>query len=224
MGFKRSQDKMQRLSQRLRDGMTRTRHHGRGAGRDPARGRRLRALRLPRVARRLLRADRLRLGLSQVPPPGGLPGGAAERLADGLLRAGDTREGRPAPRHRGAADRRGELELEVHARAGERAGRPARRAPRACATRTACASRRGSRSPRERARRPFADLADLVRRVSLRRGELEALAELGALAAIDPRARTRRSALWQVAGLERDSHSLVRRPRARTTARLRSPR
>ena len=60
----------------------------------------------------------------------------------------------------------------------------------------------------ERARRPFADLADLVRRVSLRRGELEALAELGALAAIDPRARTRRSALWQVAGIERDSHSL----------------
>jgi len=60
----------------------------------------------------------------------------------------------------------------------------------------------------ERARRPFADLADLVRRVALRRPELEALAELGALAAIDPRARTRRSALWQVAGLERDSHSL----------------
>jgi error-prone DNA polymerase len=59
-----------------------------------------------------------------------------------------------------------------------------------------------------RAQRPFADLADLVRRVSLRQGELEALAELGALAAIDPRARTRRAALWQVAGLERDSHSL----------------
>ncbi len=59
-----------------------------------------------------------------------------------------------------------------------------------------------------RARRPFSDLADLVRRVSLRQTELEALAELGALAAIDPRARTRRSALWQVAGLERDSHSL----------------
>jgi error-prone DNA polymerase len=60
----------------------------------------------------------------------------------------------------------------------------------------------------ERARRPFADLADLVRRVSLRRGELETLAELGALARVDPRAHTRRSALWQVAGLERDSHSL----------------
>jgi error-prone DNA polymerase len=59
-----------------------------------------------------------------------------------------------------------------------------------------------------RAERPFADLADLVQRVALRRGELDALAELGALASIDARARTRRSALWQVAGLERDSHSL----------------
>ena len=47
-----------------------------------------------------------------------------------------------------------------------------------------------------------------MRRVSLRRDELDALAELGALAAIDPRAHTRRSALWQVAALERDSHSL----------------
>jgi error-prone DNA polymerase len=60
----------------------------------------------------------------------------------------------------------------------------------------------------ERARRPFDGLADLVRRVSFKRGELEALAELGALATLDPRARTRRSALWQVAGLERESHSL----------------
>jgi error-prone DNA polymerase len=59
-----------------------------------------------------------------------------------------------------------------------------------------------------REEQPFAALADLVQRVSLRRGELEALAELGALAAIDARARTRRSALWQVAGLERESHSL----------------
>ena len=151
MGFKRSQDKMQRLSQRLRDGMTRTWHHGRRAGRDPARGRRLRALRLPRVARRLLRADRLRLRLSQVPPPGGVPGGAAERLADGLLRAGDTREGRPAPRPRGAADRRGALGLEVHARAARRAG-AARRAPRA-ALRERPARADGARA-RGRARAP----------------------------------------------------------------------
>ncbi len=60
----------------------------------------------------------------------------------------------------------------------------------------------------ERGRRRFTDLADLVRRVCLRQPELAALAELGALASSDPRTRTRRSALWQVAGLERDSHSL----------------
>jgi error-prone DNA polymerase len=60
----------------------------------------------------------------------------------------------------------------------------------------------------ERAGRPFASAADLAKRVSLRRDELDALAELGALASIDPRAATRRSALWQVAALERDPGSL----------------
>jgi error-prone DNA polymerase len=44
--------------------------------------------------------------------------------------------------------------------------------------------------------------------VALRRDEIEALAELGALASIDPAARTRRSALWQVAAVERDPRSL----------------
>jgi error-prone DNA polymerase len=44
--------------------------------------------------------------------------------------------------------------------------------------------------------------------VALRRAELETLAELGALAALDPAARTRRSALWQIAALERDPASL----------------
>jgi error-prone DNA polymerase len=56
--------------------------------------------------------------------------------------------------------------------------------------------------------RPFADLGDLVRRVSLRRDELDVLAELGALASIDGESRSRRSALWQVAALERDPSSL----------------
>ena len=45
-------------------------------------------------------------------------------------------------------------------------------------------------------------------RVALRKGELDTLAELGALGSIDPAARTRRSALWQVAALERDPGSL----------------
>jgi error-prone DNA polymerase len=44
--------------------------------------------------------------------------------------------------------------------------------------------------------------------VALRRAELDTLAELGALAGIDAGARTRRSALWQVAAIERDHRSL----------------
>jgi error-prone DNA polymerase len=54
----------------------------------------------------------------------------------------------------------------------------------------------------------FANVADLARRVTLRRDELDTLAELGALASVDPSAKTRRSALWQVSALERDRGSL----------------
>jgi error-prone DNA polymerase len=61
----------------------------------------------------------------------------------------------------------------------------------------------------ERRRAPFANAADLARRAGLRRSELEALAELGALGGLDPAAHSRRSALWQVAALERDPHSLL---------------
>ncbi len=60
----------------------------------------------------------------------------------------------------------------------------------------------------ERRRKPFRSVADLAGRVALQRGELETLAELGALASIDPAASTRRSALWQVAALERDPDAL----------------
>jgi error-prone DNA polymerase len=60
----------------------------------------------------------------------------------------------------------------------------------------------------ERRRAPFTSVADYARRVALRRDELDTLAELGALASIDPAARTRRSALWQVAAVERDRSSL----------------
>jgi error-prone DNA polymerase len=60
----------------------------------------------------------------------------------------------------------------------------------------------------ERRRAPFRHVADLCARVSLRRDELDTLAELGALASIDPAAQSRRAALWQVAALERDPRSL----------------
>ena len=58
------------------------------------------------------------------------------------------------------------------------------------------------------AARPFRDVADLAARTAPRARELNGLAELGALAGIDPAARNRRSALWQVAALERDPTSL----------------
>ena len=60
----------------------------------------------------------------------------------------------------------------------------------------------------ERAREPFSSAADFTKRVALRRAELDTLAELGALACIEPSARSRRAALWQVAALERDGGSL----------------
>jgi error-prone DNA polymerase len=66
----------------------------------------------------------------------------------------------------------------------------------------------GERIVAERACAPFASLADFARRASPRRNEIEALAECGALASLDPRASERRAALWQVTGLERDRRSL----------------
>jgi len=54
----------------------------------------------------------------------------------------------------------------------------------------------------------FSSLSDLARRVTLRKDELDTLAELGALASIDSSATSRRSALWQVAALDRDRGSL----------------
>jgi error-prone DNA polymerase len=59
-----------------------------------------------------------------------------------------------------------------------------------------------------RAARPFEHVADLAKRAALARADLMTLAELGALSSIDPSASSRRTALWQVAGLERDHRSL----------------
>ncbi len=59
-----------------------------------------------------------------------------------------------------------------------------------------------------REREAFEDLGDFVRRVGLDRDELDALAELGALARLPNAKDSRRNALWQVAALERDRHSL----------------
>jgi error-prone DNA polymerase len=66
----------------------------------------------------------------------------------------------------------------------------------------------GVRVVEARTRAPFASLADLAARARRSRHELDALAEAGALAGIDPAASERRSALWQVGALERDPRSL----------------
>jgi len=70
----------------------------------------------------------------------------------------------------------------------------------------------GERLEVERALTPFASIADLGGRCAPRQRELDALAELGALGALDSSAErgtgSRRSALWQVAAVERDPKSL----------------
>ena len=68
---------------------------------------------------------------------------------------------------------------------------------------------------RERERAPFASIADLAARVPLRRDELSALAEIGALASIPVRPGgappTRRAALWQAEAASRRGPGLFAR-------------
>jgi error-prone DNA polymerase len=66
----------------------------------------------------------------------------------------------------------------------------------------------GSRIEAERHRAPFLDLGDFAKRAAPQRDEVDALAELGALGSVDRAAKQRRTALWQVAALERDPRSL----------------
>ena len=100
MGFKRSVERMAEIERRLRDGMARNGIDGSGAGPDRQVDHLVRALRLPRVARRELRAHRLCERVPQGAPPGGLLHLPAQRLADGLLPSGDADQGRAAARRR----------------------------------------------------------------------------------------------------------------------------
>ena len=63
----------------------------------------------------------------------------------------------------------------------------------------------GLRIERERRVQPFRSIADLVRRVSPNRRELDTLAYAGALSAFG---KTRRESLWQASAVERDPGSL----------------
>ena len=60
----------------------------------------------------------------------------------------------------------------------------------------------------ERSDVQFKNLADLVKRVPLQENEIQNLAELGALSSLEGTPRSRRAALWQVSGMERDRNSL----------------
>ncbi len=81
----------------------------------------LRQLRFSGKPRRELRADRLRLVLDEMPPSGCVLLRAAERAADGVLRAGADRARCARARRRGAAGLRQRLALGLHAGAGRRA-------------------------------------------------------------------------------------------------------
>ena len=103
-------------------------HHRRSPGGDRPRHHLLRALRLSRVPLRQLRPHRLRLGLSQAPPPGRLLRQPAQRLAHGLLPPGHPGQGRPAPRHRGPPGGRQPLRLALQLGVGRLPDRPPLRA------------------------------------------------------------------------------------------------
>ncbi len=73
----------------------------------------------------------------------------------------------------------------------------------------------GKKIVEERARAPFASIADLAARAGLRRDELAGLAEIGALASVPARAGgalpTRRAALWQAEAASRRGQGLFAR-------------
>ncbi len=98
MGFKRSEQRMKPIEERLRAGMRRAGDHRKDRRRRRAVHRLLRSVRFSRVSRRQLRAHRLRERLAQDSPPGGVHLRAAQQPADGLLPPEHPGEGRPAPR------------------------------------------------------------------------------------------------------------------------------
>ncbi|OLD07353.1 MAG: hypothetical protein AUI90_10375 [Deltaproteobacteria bacterium 13_1_40CM_3_69_14] len=80
----------------------------------------------------------------------------------------------------------------------------------------------GKKIVEERGRAPFASIADLAARTGLRRDELAALAEIGALASVPTRPGgalpTRRAALWQAEAASRRGQGLFARVEPREDA------
>ena len=102
----------------LREGMARNGITGETAERDHHVDHLVRAVRVSRIARRELRAARVRERVSQGALPGGVLHRAPQQPADGVLSPVDARQGRAAPRRPVSADRRADVRLGLHGRTG----------------------------------------------------------------------------------------------------------
>ncbi len=202
------------------------RHPRHDGGRHRAQHHVVRAVRLPGIARRQLRAAGVRVGLPADAPSRGIHLRPAQQLAHGLLPPGDAGEGCATPRPAGVADRRDPFELALHARTGVRVlgvrctedqvpgvgCRASDPAPEPLAPANPLSLRlglryvaglraaAGQRIEEERVRAPFVSIADVVHRCGLRDDEVQRLAHIGAFAAFD---LTRREAMWQAAAVPR---------------------
>ena len=155
--------------------------------------RRLLGLRLPQGPRRRLRPARLPVDLAARALRPGVPVRAAQRAADGLLRARHARPRGPAARDR-AARRRTSTRVEAWSAAPVDAPTGARRSGSASATCSACAATRSRRSsPRARTAGPFRSLGDLASRAGAGRAVARA-ARLGGRVRLAGRRASRRGA------------------------------
>ncbi len=114
MGFKRSEARMRDIETRLRAGMTRNGITGTQQDTIVQSITSFALYGFPGIARRQLRADRLRQRLSEMPLPGRIHRRDPQQSADGILRARDFGERRAAPRPAFQADRRHALGLALH--------------------------------------------------------------------------------------------------------------
>ena len=106
---------LEKFEQRLIDGMAARGYRRNLRAADLPADPGLRRVRLPRIALRLLRAARLRVGVAEALRAGGILRRAAQLAADGLLRALAARAGRAAARRRRAAGGRDGERVGMHA-------------------------------------------------------------------------------------------------------------
>jgi error-prone DNA polymerase len=115
MGFKRSLARMKEIEARLRSGMTQNKISGESPGRNYSLHHFVRALRIPRIARRQLRPDCLRQRLSEVPLSRRVHRRPAQQPAHGILFPRDHRQRCAAPRPENAARGCDVFRVELHA-------------------------------------------------------------------------------------------------------------